>query len=155
MKPTVQQNKSFLFIKTLSRENDWHPFCFLKDSLHSGRFKVTRATVGRDILQPNKVFEFVKLTLRLYRSPSFVRGGTQLLNALVAGVVGQPALSSFPQELATSPGKAAASSSQSPESAADALALAPCPEEICEDGSQGSGQPKQITTNGLQATYGY
>ena len=43
---------SFLFI-----------FCF-KGSLHSDRSKVTRVTVGRDMHQPTKVFELVKLILR-------------------------------------------------------------------------------------------
>ena len=43
---------SFLFI-----------FCF-KGSLHSDRAKVTRVTVGRDMHQPTKVFELVKLILR-------------------------------------------------------------------------------------------
>ena len=41
-------------------------FLFIfEGSLHSGRSKVTRVTVGRDTDQPTKVFvEFVKFVLR-------------------------------------------------------------------------------------------
>ena len=37
---------------------------FFTSSLHSGKSKVARVTVGRDIHQPTKVIEFVKLILR-------------------------------------------------------------------------------------------
>ena len=40
-------------------------FFFKKNSLHSGRSKVTRVTVGHDKDQPTKVFEFVKLIQHL------------------------------------------------------------------------------------------
>ena len=41
-----------------------------KSSSDSGKSKVTRVTVGRDIHQPTKVFEFVKLILRPSESQS-------------------------------------------------------------------------------------
>ena len=43
-------------------------FFFFLRFFHSGRSKVTRATVGRDTDQPSKVWEFVKLILRPLRS---------------------------------------------------------------------------------------
>ena len=43
-------------------------FFVFTSSLHSGKSKVTRVTVGRDIHQPTKVIEFVKLILRSLNS---------------------------------------------------------------------------------------